>query len=83
MNSLEGYNTNGYEYRASQMDRNNSKRLKWMMKEAKDKVDMKDVEDNKIDANNNNSKPSANKLNNNMFKPKDFNRFNTLKKNFK
>ena len=41
MNNLEGYNTTGHEYRMSQIDRSNSKRLKWMMNEAKDIVKKK------------------------------------------
>ena len=38
MDRLEGYNTNGHEYRVSQIDRSNSKRLKWMLSEAEKKV---------------------------------------------
>ena len=38
MNNLEGYNTTGHEYRMSQIDRSNSRRLKWMMNEARDIV---------------------------------------------
>ena len=44
MNSLEGYNTNGHEYRVSQIDRSNSRRLKWMMNEARDIVNKQDAE---------------------------------------
>ena len=42
MNSLEGYNTTGHEYRMSQIDRSNSKRLKWMMNETRDIVKKRD-----------------------------------------
>lgn len=42
MDRLQGYNTTGYEYRMSQIDRSNSKRLKWMMNEAKKSIDLKD-----------------------------------------
>lgn len=49
MNSLEGYNTDGFEYRASQMDRNRSQRLKWMMKEAKEMAEKREKEENKVD----------------------------------
>ena len=52
MNSLEGYNTNGHEYRVSQIDRSNSRRLKWMMNEARDIVNKQDAEKNKNKNNN-------------------------------
>ena len=44
MNNLEGYNTTGHEYRMSQIDRSNSRRLKWMMNEARDIVKKQDEE---------------------------------------
>ena len=44
MNRLEGYNTNGHEYRKSQIDRSNSRRLEWLMNEAKKNVDANDYE---------------------------------------
>lgn len=44
MNRLEGYNTNGHEYRKSQIDRSNSRRLEWLMNEAKKNVEAKDYE---------------------------------------
>lgn len=146
MNNLEGYNTDGFEYRTSLMDRNNSKRLKWMMKEAKDLAEKRekeeknaeaykkdknsiiDKEEKIIGAKNNNdtkhndnnlntlsndvsksngnntntlsngikkpnsnittpsnglSKPAGNSFNNNMFKPREFNRINTFRNNMK
>ena len=39
MNSLEGWKTNGHEYRASEIDRNNSRRMKWMNEELKKRVE--------------------------------------------
>ena len=45
MNSLEGYSTTGHEYRVSQIDRSNSRRLKWMMNEARDIVKKQDEKD--------------------------------------
>ena len=93
MNSLEGYNTNGYEYRKSQIDRSNSNRLKWMMKEAKKIVEKKDIDANTnnnsailadksitptLHGNNNtNTKDSRN----NMFNPSTVNKFNNFKNN--
>ena len=96
MNSLEGYNTNGHEYRVSQIDRSNSRRLKWMMNEARDIVKKQDEEKNK------NSTPSAilgdknvtpilhgtsndtnSDIRKNMFDPSAVNKFNDFKNNLK
>ena len=51
MDRLQGYGTNGYEYRKSQIDRNNSNRLKWMMDEAKKNVEKKELEQLQSDSN--------------------------------
>ena len=45
MNNLEGYSTSGHEYRMSVIDRSNSRRLKWMMNEAKKKSEIRNQED--------------------------------------
>lgn len=45
MNNLEGHSTTGHEYRMSVIDRSNSKRLKWMMNEAKKKSEIRNQED--------------------------------------
>ena len=85
MNSLEGYNTNGHEYRASQIARNNSRRIKWLFNEAKKEVEKKDKESNDK---NNTSKLHQNKtveqkvIRNNVFNPKDINKFNNIKNKF-
>lgn len=44
MDRLQGYGTNGYEYRRSQIDRSNSNRLKWMMNEAKKSAEKRELE---------------------------------------
>lgn len=48
MDRLEGYNTNGHEYRKSQIDRSNSRRLKWLMNEAKKNVEANQSEQPKV-----------------------------------
>ena len=45
MNSLEGYSTSGHQYRMPVIDRSNSRRLKWMMNEAKKKSEIRNQED--------------------------------------
>ena len=95
MNSLEGYNTTGHKYRMSQIDRSNSKRLKWMMNEAKDIVKKRDEikkDNNKTilgDKNitptlhgNSNNQTSSN-TRKNMFNPSAVNKFTNIKNNFK
>ena len=95
MNNLEGYNTTGHEYRMSQIDRSNSKRLKWMMNEAKDIVKKRDEikkDNNKTilgDKNitpmlhgNSNNQTSSN-TRKNMFNPSAVNKFTNIKNNFK
>ena len=95
MNSLEGYNTNGHEYRVSQIDRSNSRRLKWMMNEARDIVNKKDGQEKQ---NNNNvilsdknitptlhgnaSNKNNSDLRKNMFNPSVVNKFNNVKNKF-
>lgn len=88
MNSLEGYTTNGHEYRASEIDRSNTRRLKWMMNEAKKNVEKQDSENNKDiiakqDSFVENKEPQQSLNSNNMFNPNvnSFAKFN--KTNFK
>ena len=50
MDRLQGYGTNGYEYRKSQIDRSNSNRLKWMINEAKNSVEKRELEQLQNDA---------------------------------
>ena len=93
MNNLEGYNTTGHEYRLSQIDRSNSRRLKWMMNEARDIVKKRDEikkDNNKTilgDKNitptlhgNSNYKTSSN-TRKNMFNPSAVNKFVNMKNN--
>ena len=94
MNSLEGYNTNGHEYRVSQIDRSNSRRLKWMINEARDIVKKKEevkqansstvLGDKKITptlpGNKSNNKSDLRK---NMFNPSTVNKFTNMKNSFK
>lgn len=96
MNNLEGYSTNGHEYRVSQIDRNNSRRIKWMMNEARAVVKKRD-EEKKQDSSNimvdknrtskfysNSTKNKKNKGNKkNMFNPSTVNKFSNKKNNFK
>lgn len=44
MDRLQGYNTDGHEYRISEIDRSNSRRLKWMMNEARKNVELREEE---------------------------------------
>ena len=93
MNSLEGYNTNGYEYRASQIDRSNSRRLKWMMKEAKDIVKKKEeakqpnsstiLGDKNVTPTLHGNSSNNSNLRKNMFNPSTVNKFTNIKNNFK
>ena len=96
MNSLEGYNTDGFEYRASQMDRNRSQRLKWMMKEAKEAVEKREKEENKVDPyknidknitptlhSNSTNGPKETDIRKNMFDPSKVNKFTNMKNSFK
>ena len=93
MNNLEGYNTTGHEYRMSQIDRSNSRRLKWMMNEARDIVKKQDEikkDNNKTilgDKNitpmlhgNSNNKTTSN-VRKNMFNPSTVNKFVNMKNN--
>ena len=93
MNNLEGYNTTGHEYRMSQIDRSNSRRLKWMMNEARDIVKKQDEikkDTNKTilgDKNitpmlhgNSNNKTTSN-VRKNMFNPSTVNKFVNMKNN--
>ena len=68
MDRLEGYNTNGHEYRVSQIDRSNSKRLKWMLSEAEKKVKSVDNSSEKNNTFSNNVK--------NIFNPSNINKVN-------
>ena len=92
MNSLEGWRTNGHEYRASEIDRNNSRRIKWMNEELKKRVEQNSRENMESDSEKNlfNDKKELeerkdNNLNSdrNMFNPNvnSFAKFNT--NNFK
>ena len=92
MNSLEGWKTNGHEYRASEIDRNNSRRIKWMNEELKKRVEQNSKENMESDSDKNlfNNKKELeerkdNSLNNdrNMFNPNvnSYAKFNT--NNFK
>lgn len=96
MNNLEGYSTNGHEYRVSQMDRSNSRRLKWMMNEARDIVKKRDEEKKQNSSNvmvdkNITSTLHSNSTKNikdedirkNMFNPSTVNKFSNKKNNFK
>lgn len=94
MNNLEGYNTTGHEYRMSQIDRSNSRRLKWMMNEARDIVKKKDEakkENNKTILGDKNITPTLHgnkssdesELRKNMFNPSMVNKFTNIKNNFK
>lgn len=92
MNSLEGYTTNGHEYRKSEIDRSNTRRLKWMMNEARKNVELNDSKNNedkqkyinnlngKVAHENTNSK--QNNTSSNMFNP-NVNSFAKFNKNFK
>ena len=90
MDRLQGYNTTGYEYRMSQIDRSNSKRLKWMMNEAKKNADFRDNQGNQNEKTNAKGDLSTNniaslnknmrktndaKTKNNMFHPDSVNKF--------
>ena len=96
MNNLEGYSTNGHEYRVSQMDRSNSRRLKWMMNEARNIVKKRDEEKKQNSSNvmvdkNITSTLHSNSTKNitdegirkNMFNPSTVNKFSNKKNNFK
>ena len=93
MNNLEGYGTNGHEYRLSQIDRNNSRRLKWMMNEAKDIVkkneEIKQVNSSNVLGDKNiNTALHGNQNNDNkhgktMFNPSTVNKFSNMKNRFK
>lgn len=86
MDRLEGYNTTGHEYRMSQIDRNNSQRLKWMMDEAKKNVE-KAQKAKKLDSlaeeNEKDQSKSINYLfDKQAYHPESINHFNSLfKKN--
>ena len=94
MNNLEGYNTNGHEYRISQIDRSNSRRLKWMMNEARDIVKKKDEQEKQQNNNivsdknitptlhGNVSNKNDSNLRKNMFNPSVVNKFNNVKNKF-
>ena len=93
MNNLEGYSTTGHEYRMSEIDRSNSRRLKWMMNEARDIVNKKDEEkkNNSTILGDKNITPtlhgnSTNRdssIRKNMFNPSTVNKFTNMKNNFK
>ena len=96
MNNLEGYNTDGYDYRMSQIDRSKSNRLKWMMNEARDIVKKQDEQKQnnqnnsatlgdknimpKLHENNNSNQTNTRKS---MFNPSTVNKFANIKNNFK
>ncbi len=90
MDRLQGFGTNGYDYRRAAIERNNSSRLKWMMSEAKKSAEAREKDENKnndsfskIDGEeltnsntlDNSSKPINNKPENHMFKPNEVNKF--------
>lgn len=95
MNSLEGYSTNGHEYRASEIDRSNSRRLKWMMKEAKDAVNKQDeikkdntpgmIADKNITPtlHGNNETRNSSDIRKSMFNPSAVNKFSNIRNSFK
>ena len=94
MNSLEGYNSNGHEYRQSQIDRSNSRRLKWMITEARDIVNKKDEVKNTTNSNvlgdknihptlHGNQSNNESNLRKNMFNPQAVNKFNNFKNKLK
>ena len=94
MNSLEGYNTNGHEYRISQLDRSNSRRIKWMLNEARDKVEKEDrkkendtsiITDKNIKKtlHGNTNTNNRDDIRKNMFDPSTVNKFSNFKNNFK
>ena len=93
MNSLEGYNTNGHEYRVSQMDRSNSRRLKWMMNEARKEVEIKEKEKKSnstlvFDKNispmlHKNKNVSNDNVRNISFNPANVNKINNMRSNLK
>lgn len=78
MNNLDGYKTNGHEYRASEIDRSNTRRLKWMMSEAKKVVEQQDnntdIKDDYSTLENDNLKPLENSEN--KIKPDERKMFN-------
>ena len=45
MDRLQGYGTNGYDYRKSAIERNNSSRLKWMVSEAKKSAEKREQDE--------------------------------------
>lgn len=90
MDRLQGYGTNGYDYRRSAIERNNSSRLKWMMSEAKKSAEEREKKENKNnnsfsningeELTNTNTLDNSNKSINNkpedhMFRPNEVNRF--------
>lgn len=90
MDRLQGYNTTGYEYRMSQIDRSNSNRLKWMMSEAKKNIEKQDNKEtnnrsipvsnrgiNDIASLNRNMRTKTSSINSkdNMFNPESINKF--------
>lgn len=96
MNSLEGYSTTGHEYRVSQIDRSNSRRLKWMMNEARDIVKKQDEEKKQNNSNvmvdknitstlhsNSTNKENNIDIRKNLFDPSKVNKFTNMKNNFK
>ena len=93
MNNLEGYSTTGYEYRTSEIDRSNSRRLKWMMNEARDIVNSKNKEKknnstilgdkNITQTLHGNSTNRDSSIRKNMFNPSTVNKFTNMKNNFK
>ena len=96
MNSLEGYSTDGYDYRVSLIDRSKSKRLKWMMNEARDIVKKQDEEKKQDNSNvlvdknitptlhsNSTNGPKETDIRKNMFDPSKVNKFTNMKNSFK
>ena len=95
MNSLEGYSTTGHEYRVSQIDRSNSRRLKWMMNAARDIVKKQDEEKKQNNSNvlvdknitptlhsNSTNGTKETDIRKNMFDPSKVNKFTNMKNNF-
>lgn len=65
MNNLQGYNTNGYEYRASIIDRSNSRRQKWLNSEAEKRVAVREEQEKQNAKINSNTLLNQNKISNN------------------
>lgn len=92
MDRLQGYGTNGYDYRKAAIERNNSSRLKWMVSEAKKSAEKREQDEknsqttsfiNKTSSlselKKDNNIPKYDNKNDKMFRPNEVNRFNNFK----